>query len=53
MELGEVDLGLGPALIPPIIKLVLVDTLVFIVMGITEVHICLTPETFLHTTIVD
>ena len=35
MELGEVDLSLGPALLPTIIKAIMVDNMVFIVMVIT------------------
>ena len=35
MVLGEVDLGLGPALLPPIIQVIMLDHLVFIVMVIT------------------
>ena len=43
MALGEVDLGLVPALIPPIIQEIMVYHLVFIVMFITEGDIGLTP----------
>ena len=53
MALGEMDLGLGPALFPPIMKLIMVDHLVFIVRLITEVGIGLTPANFLHIIIVD
>ena len=53
MALGEVDLGLRPDLLPPIIQVVMVYYMVFIVVMITEVKICITPATFLHITIVD
>ena len=46
MALGEVDLGLGPALLPPIIKVIMVDHLVFIVMVIPEMEIGLTTANF-------
>ena len=48
MALVEVDLGLGPSLLPPIIQMILVDQLVFIVMVKKEVDIGITPENFLH-----
>ena len=38
MALGEVDLGLGTALLPPIIQLIMVDHQVYIVTVITEVE---------------
>ena len=53
MELGEVDLDLGTYLIPPIIKVIMIDQLIFIFMGITEVEIGCTPGNFLHITMVD
>ena len=53
MVLGEVDLGLEPALIPPIMQVSMADNLIFIVMVITEVGIGLTPENFIHMTMVD
>ena len=53
MELGGVDLGLGPALLPPIIQVIMVGHLIFIVMVITEVRISITPANFLHITTVD
>ena len=53
MALGEIDLGIVPALLPPIIQLIMVDHLVFIVMLITEVGIGLTSAKFLHITMVD
>ena len=46
MEFGEVDLCLGPALLSPIIQVMIVYHLVFIVMAITEVGIGLTPANF-------
>ena len=52
MALVEVDIGLGPALRPPIIQVIMVDHLVFIVTVITEVGIGLTPANFLHITMV-
>ena len=53
IELEEVDLGIGPALLPPIIYVIMVDHLVFIVMVITEVDIGITPANFLHINMVD
>ena len=53
MALVEVDLGLVPAFIPPIIQLIVVDHLFFIVVLITEVFICLTQANFLHITMVE
>ena len=53
MALGEVDLGLGPALFPPIIQAIMVDRLIFVVMVITEVDIGIPPAKFLHITMVD
>ena len=53
MAFVEMDLGLVPALLPPIIQLTMVDHLVFIVMLITEVRIGLTSAKFLHITMVD
>ena len=53
MVLGEVDLGLGPSLLPPIIQVIMVDHLVFIVMVITEVDIDITPANFTYITMVD
>ena len=53
MALVELDLGLGPAVLPPIIQVIMVYHLVFIVMAITEVDICITPASFLHKTMVN
>ena len=53
MALGEVDIGLGPSILPPIIQVIMLDNLVFIVMMITEVGIGITPSKFLHRTMVD
>ena len=53
MMLGEVDLGLGRDLLPPIIQGIMVDHLIFIVMVITEVGIGITPENCLRITMVD
>ena len=53
MALVEVDIGLIPDLLPPIIHFIMVDHLIFIVMVITEVVIGLTPANFLHITMVD
>ena len=53
MALGEVDIGLGPALLPPIIQVIMVDCMVFIVMVITEVEIGITPANFLHIYMVE
>ena len=53
MALVEVDLGLVPPLLLPIIQVIIVDHLVFIVMVITEVVIGLTPANFLHIIMLD
>ena len=53
MALRELYLGLVPALLPSIIQFIIVDYLVFIVMVITEVVIGLTPDNFIHITMVD
>ena len=53
MALVEVDLGLVPALLSPIIQLILIDHKVFIVTVIKEVEIGLTPANFLHITMGD
>ena len=53
MALGEMDLGIVPALLPPIIQLIMVDHLVFIAMAIKEVYIGLRPDNFLHITMVE
>ena len=53
MDMGEVDLGHVPALLPPIIQVILVYHMTFIVMVITEVVIGLTPANFLNITMVD
>ena len=46
MAMVKVYLGLIPALIPPIIQVILVDHQVFIFMVITEVEIDLIPANF-------
>ena len=51
--LGELDLGFGPARLPPIIQVIMLDHLVFIVMVITEVGIGITPASFMHITMLD
>ena len=53
IALGEVYIGLIPALIPPIIQLIMVDHLVFRVMVVTEVDTGIVPANFLHITMVD
>ena len=53
MALGEVDIGLGPSILPPIIQVIMLDHLVFIVMMITEMGIGITPYNFLHRNMVD
>ena len=53
IELGEVDLGTGPDLLPPIIQVIMVDHMIFIVMVITNVGIGITSVNFLHITMVD
>ena len=53
MMLGQVDLGIGLALLPPIIQVIMVYHLVLIVMAITEVVIGLTPDNFMHITMVE
>ena len=47
------DLGLIPALLPPMIQVIMVDHLFLIVVVITEVEIYFTPANFLHITMVD
>ena len=49
----EVDLGLEPALLSPIIKVIVVYHLDFIVMVITEVVIGITSANFLHINMVE
>ena len=44
----EVDTGLRPALLPPIIKLIMIDHPIFIVTGIKEVGVGITSANFLH-----
>ena len=53
MALGEADLGLISALLPPIIQVIMIDHLIFRVMVIKEVGIGNTPANFLHITMVD
>ena len=53
MALGEVYIGLVPSLIPPIIRVIMADNLVFIFTVITEVEIGITPANFLHIPMVD
>ena len=53
MALVEVDIGIGPALLPPIIQVTMVDHLVSIVMVIKEVDICITPANFMYITVLD
>ena len=53
MAMGEADLGLGPDLLPSIIKVILVYHQVFIAMVITEVEMDLRPFNFMHITMVD
>ena len=53
MTLVEVDLGLRPAFLPPIIQVIMVYNLDFIVMFITEVCIGITSANFLHITMVE
>ena len=53
MALVEVDIGLEPALLPPIIQVIMVDYLVFIDMVITELGIGLTQANFLHITMME
>ena len=53
MVLVKVDLGLGRAILPPIIQVIMVDHLVFIVMLIEEVVICITPANFMHIIMVE
>ena len=49
----ELDICLIPALIPLIIKAILVDHRIFIVMVMTKVEICLRSDNFIHITMVD
>ena len=49
----EVDIGLRPALLPPVIQVILVYHHVFIVMLMTEADKGFRPETLLHITMVN
>ena len=51
--LGEVGLGIGPDLIPPIIQVIMADHHIFIVMVITKVCIDLTSSNFLRIPMVE
>ena len=53
MASGEVDLGLRPALLPPIIQVIMSYHLIFIVVVITELGIGITPDNFMHITMAD
>ena len=53
MLMGEVDLGLRPSSLPPIIQVYFVDHWVLIAMVMIEVDIGLRPANFLHITMVD
>ena len=53
IKLEEVNLCLIPALLPPIIQVIMVDYLVFIITMITEVGIGITPANFLHINMVE
>ena len=53
MALGAVDLGIVPALFPPIIQVIMVDYLIFTVMVIAEGDIGLTPDNVMHITMVE
>ena len=53
MAMGEMNICLSPALLPPIIKVILVDHQVLIVMVMTEVDIGLRPANFIHITMVE
>ena len=50
MALVEVDIGIIPALLPPIIQVIMVDHLIFIVIFITEFDIGITAFNCLHIT---
>ena len=49
----EVDIGLGPSILPLIILVIMVEHMVFIATAGTEVVIGLKPAIFLHITMVD
>ena len=53
MVIGEVVIFFRPALIPPIIQVILVDNWGFIVMVMTEVEIGLRPSNCLHILLVE
>ena len=53
MVMGEVDIFIRPALLHPVIKIILVDNWVFIVIVMAEVYIGLRPSNFLRITMVD
>ena len=52
MELGEVDLGLGPALLPPIIQVIMVYHLIYS-YGDNRNGLMSHTSQFLYTTMVD
>ena len=52
MALRESDIGIVLALLPPNIQVIMVYHLCLIVIVITEVGICITPDNFLHITMV-
>ena len=53
MALGEVDICLVPALLPPIIQVIMLYHDVFIVMLIKEVDLGITPDNFLQMNMVE
>ena len=52
MFMGEVDIGLRPAILPPIIQVSLVDHWIFLFVVMREVYIGLRPTNFLHINMV-
>ena len=53
MVMVELDIGIIPAPIPPIIKVSLVDHCFLIVTVMIEVDIGLRPDNFIHFTMLD
>ena len=53
MVVGEMDIGLRPALLPPIIRVGLLDSWIDMFMFMRGFYIGIIPSTFLHITMVD
>ena len=53
MALVEVNLGLRPAILSPVIQVIMVNNLVLIAMLIKKVNIGLTPANSIHISMVN